>query len=50
MLSRFSHFLLYLYNGTGYKYSENGAEFKDLSITATNHSLNYNTFPTNALF
>jgi hypothetical protein len=39
MLSHFSGFLLYLYNVTGYKYFENGAEFKDLSITVTNHDL-----------
>jgi hypothetical protein len=37
MLSPFSGFLHYLYNGTGYKYFESRAEFKDLGTTVTNH-------------
>jgi hypothetical protein len=34
LLSPFSGFLLYLYNGTGYKYFESrGAQFKDLGTS-----------------
>jgi hypothetical protein len=38
LLSPFSGFLLYLYNGTGYKYFESGAQFKDLGTTVTSLS------------
>ena len=38
LLSPFSGFLLYLYNGTGYKYFESGAQFKDLGTTVTSSS------------
>jgi hypothetical protein len=38
LLSPFSAFLLYLCSGTGYKYFERGAQFKDLGTTVTSLS------------
>jgi len=41
LLSPISGFLLYLYNGTGYKYFESGAQFKDLGISNIITSFKY---------
>jgi len=41
LLSPFSGFLLYLHNGTGYKYFESGAQFKDLGTTVTSSHSKY---------